>query len=207
MSESMIAFVVIALVIELTPGPNMGYLVMTSLAHGRKLGLAQVAGIALGLAIAGAVSALGLNRLFTLWPAFYEILRWAGLAYLLYLSFDAWRESKPSADPDNPPAALSAKRYALRGIISNLLNPKAYIFYVSVLPEFYGGSTALWQQSVVLTCLYVAIATTIHMGLVFAASHLRPMLVNRAGMTLLARGFSLSLAAIAVWLFVSTQRG
>jgi threonine/homoserine/homoserine lactone efflux protein len=206
MNEIMVAFLVTALVIELTPGPNMGYLVMTSLAHGRRLGLAQVAGIALGLALAGTFSALGLNRLFALWPPSYEILRWGGFAYLLYLSFDAWRESFPLADPDNPPLALPAGRYALRGLVSNLLNPKAYLFYVSVLPEFYSGHWPRWQQSFLLSGLYVIVATAIHLGLVFTASHLRPLLLNRAGMTLLGRGFALSLAGIAVWLFVSTHR-
>ena len=87
----MLAFLLASLLIELTPGPNMTWLAALGASRGRTAALAAVAGIALGLAFAGAVAGIGLSALIASQPWLIDGLRWAGALYLLYLAYDAWR--------------------------------------------------------------------------------------------------------------------
>src|SRR6185312_12391866 len=119
-------------------------------------GIAAVVGIAIGLSVYGAAAALGLGAIIDSSRFLYETLRWAGVAYLLWLAWDAWtaeREvaSKSAPNPDVPP--WPAFR---RGLITNLLNPKAAVFYIAMLPEFIrdDGRTVL-MQTVILSSVYV----------------------------------------------------
>jgi threonine/homoserine/homoserine lactone efflux protein len=201
-----LAFALTALIVELTPGPNMGYLVMTALTRGRATALVQVAGIALGLLLAALLSALGLSRLFELWPPAYEIVRWIGIGYLLWLAYDAWCEAaKPelSTEADE----TTRLRFFLRGLYSNLLNPKAYIFYVSVIPSFFTSHSSVWLQAASLGLIYLIIATAIHLLLVVLAGHLQPYFVQRTGRAWLGRAMAFSLVLIALWMIISTHRG
>lgn len=96
----LLGFAITALIIELTPGPNMAWLALLSATEGRKAGLAATAGIAVGLLLIAAVSALGLAALIDNHPAIYETLRWAGALFLLYLAWEGWRaagESSPAS--------------------------------------------------------------------------------------------------------------
>ena len=157
------AFALTCVIIEITPGPNMTYLAALSLSNGMRTGFAAVAGIALGLLAYGVIAALGLAALIDSSPLLYGVLRWTGVAYLLWLAWESWaseREAAPEAiggDDGRPGLAFR------RGLITNLLNPKAAVFYVAVLPEFVqvdGGPVVL--QTLLLSVVYVAIATAIH---------------------------------------------
>src|SRR5262245_32737332 len=88
---TLLAFAGTCLVVELTPGPNMAYLAVLSADKGRRAGFAAVAGIAVGLLIVGVGAALGLAALVASSRWLYEILRWCGAFYLLWLAWDAWR--------------------------------------------------------------------------------------------------------------------
>jgi threonine/homoserine/homoserine lactone efflux protein len=203
--NAFLAFSLTALVIELTPGPNMGYLVMTALTKGRATALVQVAGIALGLLLAGLLSALGLSRLFDIWPPSYEIVRWVGIGYLLWLAYDAWRDAAaPKAGLEGD--EMTRLRFFLRGLYSNLLNPKAYLFYVSVMPGFFTSKTSVWIQGLSFGLIYLVIATAVHLMLVGLAGHLQPYFAKRAGMVWLGRAMAMSLVLIAMWMIVSTHR-
>src|SRR5262249_61915030 len=86
----LLAFALTALIIEITPGPNMTYLAALSLSSGMRTGFAAVAGIAIGLMTYGIVAALGLAALIDSSPLLYGILRWGGVVYLLWLAWGAW---------------------------------------------------------------------------------------------------------------------
>src|SRR5262245_59626176 len=109
----------------------MAYLAALSLSRGARAGIAAVAGITLGLAIFGLAAALGVATLLEPSTVLYETLRWAGVAYLLWLAWEGWTSerdvtSDASATPGDTPW------YAFRrGLITNLLNPKAGVFYVA----------------------------------------------------------------------------
>ena len=89
--EPAISFAFAAVLVELTPGPNMAWLALLAATEGRARGFAAVAGVALGLGLMGAAAALGLAALVQTQPQVYQALRWAGMLYLLWLALEAWR--------------------------------------------------------------------------------------------------------------------
>jgi len=198
------AFVLTSLAIEITPGPNMAYLAVLSVLRGRRAGLAAVAGIALGLLSLGLVAGLGFGSLIAETPWLYEALRWGGVAFLVYLAWDSYRESRRPLAVDDAGGKLG--QFFSRGLITNILNPKAALFYVSVLPNFMDPSGAQPGQALTLTLVYVTIATAIHTTIAIGASVVqRPLSSNRFRQW---AGFvaAIMLVAIAVWLGFATQR-
>jgi threonine/homoserine/homoserine lactone efflux protein len=197
------AFVLASVLIELTPGPNMAWLAMAAATEGRAKGFAAVVGVALGLAAIGIAGAVGAAELVQSSALVYETLRWAGIAFLFYLAWDGWRDGGSETGAD---AHDGYGRFFRRGLVTNLLNPKAAIFYVAVLPAFIDPSGAVLGQTLVLTAVYVAVATGIHAGIVGAAGFLTPILTNERRERFARRALSLMLAAVAVWFAFSTAR-
>lgn len=196
-------FVITCLIIELTPGPNMGYLAIISATVGQRAGLATTLGIALGLMIIGIAAALGLAALISNSPLLYQILRWAGVCYLLWLAWEGWR-----GENDNSPANINNAdpgKYFIRGLVTNLLNPKAGLFYVAVLPGFVDPSQPVTSQLIILSVLYVVIASAIHFTIVLLASTARKLLDDPEKNKLVRRILSLSLAGIALWFGWTTR--
>jgi threonine/homoserine/homoserine lactone efflux protein len=200
------SFILAATLIELTPGPNMAYLAQVALDRGRLAGLAVVAGVALGLAIVGAMAALGLGSVIEANEWVYQGLRWAGAGYLLWLAWDAWRSIDESERGLN---SVSDGTRALfqRGLIANLLNPKAAVFYVAMLPQFLKPDLgSLGWQLALLTAAYVLVATIIHTLVVLLADGARRNLIDEARMLAVRRVLALSLVCVAIWFLAGTAR-
>jgi threonine/homoserine/homoserine lactone efflux protein len=203
----LLAFALTCVIIEITPGPNMTYLAALSLSNGMRTGFAAVAGIALGLMTYGVTAALGLAALIDNSPVLYGLLRWAGVAYLLWLAWKSWaseRETSPDAIDGGDGRPWLAFR---RGLITNLLNPKAAVFYVAVLPEFIradGGPVVL--QTLMLSAIYVGIATAIHSAIVALAGALQATVATGHRRRAIRRALALALVGIAIWFAVSTGR-
>jgi threonine/homoserine/homoserine lactone efflux protein len=201
----LLAFALTALIIEITPGPNMTYLAALSLSGGMRTGFAAVAGIAIGLLSYGIIAALGLAAVIDNSPLLYGLLRWGGVAYLLWLAWEAWsseRETSPDATdgPDGEPWIAFR-----RGLITNLLNPKAAVFYVAVLPEFIRpGAGSVMSQTLALSAVYVTIATAIHAGIVALAGSLQSMVAASNSRRMVRRLLALALVIIAVWFALAT---
>jgi threonine/homoserine/homoserine lactone efflux protein len=198
--SSVWAFALTSLIVELTPGPNMAWLALVAAAEGRSRGYAAVAGVALGLAVVGALAASGLAALIAASPAAYQTLRLAGVAWLLWLAWEGWRgEQGDCAVEKGQPLRL----WFRRGLVTNLLNPKAAVFYIAVLPEFMpeggGLSAALW-----LSAIYVAVATAVHAGIVTVAGLAHRLLADPATERVIRRVLSLSLVGVALWMLART---
>jgi threonine/homoserine/homoserine lactone efflux protein len=201
--ETFASFVLTCFVIEVTPGPNMAYLAVLSAGHGRRAGFAAVVGIAFGLLIIGLAGSLGLAALIQSSSLAYEALRWSGVAFLLWLAWDGWS----GADDMSATQTGDDERdsvYFSRGLITNLLNPKAMVFYIAVLPTFVDRSVSVLGQTVTLTLIYVTIATSIHSAIVLLAGAARPFLEDPVRSHDVRRGLSLALAMIAIWFAFST---
>lgn len=197
------AFLATALLIELTPGPNMAWLALTSASQGRRAGLAAVAGIALGLAVLGTVSALGLAELAAASPLIFNLLRYAGVVYLLWLAWQAWSgEGEVSPGTAKDKAQLSA--WFRHGLLLNLLNPKAAVFFIAVLPTYITPDALVPPQTFALSASYVVIATAIHVSIVLLAAQAHDWLSSRARQRIIRRCFAALLAAIAIWFLIST---
>ncbi len=194
-------FAVAAILIELTPGPNMAWLALLALSRGRLTGLTAVLGVTLGLSFAGVAAAIGVSALIATTPWFFQFLRWGGSLYLIYLAFDAWRSSATVDDGDFKEPRL---RYFSQGLFSNMLNPKAYLVYAAILPQFIAPQQALLPQLATLTILYVVVATVIHAAIVSLAGSFNSLLSNPTRVKILGRIFAISLIGIAGWFFYST---
>ncbi len=200
--ETILPFALTAFLIELTPGPNMTYLALVAAQDGRRSGFATVAGVALGLAIVGVIAAFGVAQLVQSSDALYEGLRWAGIAFLLYLAWEGWTTGPEAVTGES----RSDARYFLRGLVTNLLNPKAAVFYVAVLPTFIDASQPVLQQTITLTFIYVAVATLIHSAIVVLAGTLQPFLSDPRRERIARRVLSGLLACVAIWFGWSTAR-
>jgi len=196
------AFGLTCAAIELTPGPNMGYLAIVGATDGRRSGYAAVAGVALGLALVGGAAALGLAAVINASDALFQTLRWAGVFYLVWLAWDGWQAADgPIADV---PGGTSRLRYFRRGLVTNLLNPKAAVFYVALLPGFVVEGAAILPQTLILSATFVVIATGIHLVIVTLARAARPFLEDPHRSRIVRRVLSAALALIAVWFAIDT---
>ncbi len=198
-SATLLAFFLTSLAIELTPGPNMAYLALVGVSRGRRDGFMAVLGVALGLAL---LVGIGLGSLVLENRFIYQTLRWAGAAYLVWLAYDGWREAQQEADAtDLPDRAVT---YFRRGLVTNLLNPKAALFFIAVLPGFVAPERPVLGQTTVLVAVYVAAATLIHAVIVLLAATLQPIFAQprlRRGAALV---FAVALVGVALWLLLKT---
>lgn len=205
LSPSMLfAFALTSVVIELTPGPNMGYLAVLSATEGRRSGFAATAGIALGLLIVGIAAALGLAAVISASPVLYQALRWAGILFLLWLAWEGWNEATENS-PGKTDGENEHAKYFTRGLVTNLLNPKAGLFYVAVLPGFVDPALPIVGQTILLSIVYVSIATAIHATIVGLAGTATLLLQNPIRNKLVRRIMSAVLACIAIWFGWSTR--
>lgn len=186
-------FALAVLLIELTPGPNMAWLAGLAATEGRRNGLAAVAGVAIGLLVNGALAALGLAALLATMPALWNALRLAGAAMMIWLAVEAWRGAgKPQA-----PGSGSATRPFAAGVLINLLNPKAYMFFVVVAPQFLGGELLGLRNALLLAAISTAIATAIHCAIVLAGARAQGWLADPARTRIVRRVFALVILGVA----------
>jgi threonine/homoserine/homoserine lactone efflux protein len=149
----LLAFILTSLIIEMTPGPNMAYLAVLGASRGRIAGFSAVLGVALGLALLGIAVGLGAGSLILNNRLAYESLRWAGALYLCWLAYDSWKEGRrPAASTPISPFCFVHFR---RGFVSNILNPKAALFFIAVVPEFLNGPVPTVRDLSILVSIYV----------------------------------------------------
>ena len=199
MSAGFAEFLVTAMVMELTPGPNMVWLALLAAQRGWRAGMLAVAGITLGLSLLAAASITGVAALIQTYPAVYEIIRWAGVLFLLYLAWEAWRGEPPDTQPDE------TSRHFTRGIVVNLLNPKAAAVFMVLIPSFAGGPAAAFWEILLMTGVYLGIATAAHSLIVVFAGAFQRALGDPKREKITRRCFALLLVAVAIWLAASSS--
>lgn len=196
MSPAYAEFLAAALVMELTPGPNMTWLALLAARHGRTAGLQAVAGIAAGLSVLAVLSAIGMAVVISAYPTVYEIMRWGGVLFILFLAFEAWRDERQESN------GAGHNHYFIRGFVVNLLNPKAAAVFLVMIPGFAGQIDT--RPIILMTLIYLAIATLAHALIVAFAGAFTKTLSDPARETIVRRVFALLLVAIAVWFAFST---
>jgi threonine/homoserine/homoserine lactone efflux protein len=128
-------FLVAALALNLTPGADMTYVIARSLGQGRGAGVSSAFGIAAGSFLHSVFAAIGLSALLLHSELAFQVIKYAGAAYLLYLAWKAWRSGNEAAEiAERRPAGLG--RIFLEGALTNLLNPKVALFILAFLPQF-----------------------------------------------------------------------
>lgn len=178
--STFLAFGLVSLGMVCSPGPNMIYLVSRSIAQGRKAGFLSLLGVAAGFFGHLLLTCLGLAAVFEVVPAAYVALKWAGAAYLLYL---AWQAVRPAAAPLFAPRELppdSPRRLFAMGLLTNLLNPKIAVLYVSLLPQFVDPKRgAVLAQSLALGLTQISVSLVVNTCIVLCAGSLALWLARR----------------------------
>ncbi|TCH97876.1 LysE family translocator [Roseococcus sp. SYP-B2431] len=177
--ETLLVFAAISLGMVLTPGPNMVYLVSRSISQGRLAGLLSLIGVALGFVFYMLSAALGITAFLATVPLAYDAVRFAGAAFLLYLAWQAFTgRSSPFAPRDLP--RHDARRLVAMGFLTNLLNPKIAVMYLSLLPQFIDPARGgVFGQAVALGFTQICVSVAVNAVIVMAAAHVASFLAGR----------------------------
>jgi len=206
-SSQLLPFAAVALGLVLTPGPNMIYLLSRTVCQGRRAGLVSLSGVALGFLFYMSAAALGITAIMMAVPLAYDVLRIAGACYLLWL---AWQAVRGGASPFQLRELKpdSNRRLFVMGLVTNLLNPKAAILYLSLLPQFIRPEQgSVLTQSLTLGITQIAISMTVNASLVMAAGYIAAFLAERPLWQRVQRWLmGTVLAGLAVRMLVDSRR-
>ena len=194
------AFCVASVVLAVTPGPAVFYIITRTLAQGRRAGLASMAGVALGNLGNALGAAIGLAALFAVSSLAFTVVKYAGAAYLVYLGIKALRSR-----PDTGVASLQPAAWQLAfrdGFLVALLNPKTAIFFAAFLPQFMSPEGSAIGQSVLLGATFVLIAAVTDTAYVLFAGALAPLFGRSRRVGAAGRWFTAS-AFIGLGLFTA----
>lgn len=147
----LLAFAGAGLALNLTPGADMMFTLGQGLRSGRRAAMAANAGIALGGLVQTLIAALGLGALVAAHPLAFDLIRWAGVAYLLVLAVQALRAGPVSG---REVAAQGAGRVFVQAMVVNLLNPKVILFILALLPQFIDPARPVLPQFMVLGLVF-----------------------------------------------------
>jgi threonine/homoserine/homoserine lactone efflux protein len=179
--DSLALFAVACVLLAVTPGPNLMYLISRTLCQGRGAGMVSLAGTTTGFLFYAIAAALGLTAVFVAVPVLYDVVRWAGAAYLLWLAWDAVRPHGSGglfARRDLPPARPAV--LFRTGVLTSMLNPKVALFYLALFPQFVDPARgSVLAQSLVLAAMQIVIGGVGDMLFVFAASGAARWLAER----------------------------
>jgi threonine/homoserine/homoserine lactone efflux protein len=184
-AQSLIAFVAAAGVVTLTPGLDTALVLRASAVDGRRSGAWAAAGIGAGCLVWGAAVALGLTAILAASSAAFAVIRWAGALYLLWLGVRLLIWPGRSMTLDGAPAGGSHP--FRRGLTTNLLNPKAGVFYISFLPQFIPAGVNAPAWSFLLAAIHVALALAWFAVLIAAIGRARRLLARPGVVAVLDR--------------------
>lgn len=171
---------VVALLMVLTPGPNMIYLASRSVSQGRAAGLVSLAGVATGFAVYLSAATLGLTAIFVAVPALFTAVKVAGALYLGYLAWNMLRPGGKSPFGGADQVAHRPLRLFGMGLVTNLLNPKIALMYMALIPQFIDPARgSIWLQALLLGLVQISIAVTVNGAIVVAAATISGFLTAR----------------------------
>lgn len=204
----LLVFALAALVLVLTPGPNMIYLISRSICQGPRAGLVSLAGVGAGFVVHMLAAALGVSAVFLAAPVAYDALRVGGALYLLWLAWDAVRSGggSPFAPRALPPAGT--RRLLAAGLLTSILNPKVALFYIALLPQFVDpGRGQVLIQSLILGTVQITISLTVNALFTLSAGRVARWFARHPLWLALQRWvMGVTLAALAVRLVMEERR-
>lgn len=171
--STLMLFSAAAVVLTATPGPDMLLIASRSVSQGRSAGFLTYAGIAAGTYCHAIAAALGLSQLFVTVPLAYEIVRWAGCAYLLYLAYKTIRSKSSAFAPSTGLKKLSGKRIFSEGLATNILNPKMALFVLALFPQFVDPNDSMLIQTVALASILNGIGFLVNGAVILLGTSIR----------------------------------
>jgi threonine/homoserine/homoserine lactone efflux protein len=199
--------VLASLALNLTPGPDMLYVLGRSVGQGRRAGVVSALGIGAGTLVHMTAVALGLSALLREVPAAYEAIRYAGAAYLLYLGLRAWLERGSMAVRGGGEEHVPLWRVFRQGVVTNVLNPKVALFFLAFLPQFVSPERGpVGLQIVLLGLAFDISGTAVNVGVGLAGGWLGDLLRRNPRLARAQRWFTGGVfVALAVRLALPTE--
>jgi homoserine/homoserine lactone efflux protein len=196
-----ITYFIATIILSVTPGPGVFSSISSGLHHGFRLGMWNGIGMQLSSLIWVAVVALGLGAILIASETLFNVIKWIGVAYLIYLGIVTWRSRPRAFVEDQDDHAHTAREVFMRGFLVNMTNPKGIIFFAAILPQFIDIARPQLAQYAILAATtfvvdvaimmaYTALAAKV-LGVMRNEDHLR--WVNRTlGGTFVAAGVALA---------------
>lgn len=177
---TLLTFAAAAFALALTPGPDMLLVMTRSVAQGRVAGLVTLAGITVGCYGHALLAGFSLSGVLLIAPVMFEVIRWAGAAYLLYLGVQAFRGAGGFQPPRADAPKLPLWNLFRQGLLTNLLNPKVALFFLALFPQFMrpDPDTAVWQALILAMVLSTA-GGIVNGGIALVAGRLGEWLSRR----------------------------
>jgi homoserine/homoserine lactone efflux protein len=195
-----LAFVLAVTILMLIPGPNVALIVANSVAYGPRYGLLTVAGTSSAMVLQLALTVLGMTELLGTLGAWFEWIRWIGVAYLVYLGIAQWR-APPLNLTEVAPEPKSARAMFTRALLVSLTNPKTLFFYGAFFPQFVVTGHDVGAQVAILTATFLVLAVLLDGCWALAAARARGLLAVRgrlrnriSGSLLIGAGIGLAFA-------------
>ncbi len=199
--ELFLTFIAASVLLIIIPGPNVALIVADGIAHGGRAALTTVAGTSTGIALQLAITCAGMLPLIWLLAEWFECLRWLGVAYMVFLAFQAFRS--PAVNLSTAPAASSNKRLYWRGLLVSLTNPKTMLFYAAFFPQFIDATGDRTIQLILLSSIFLVLAVLLDASYAILAGKTQKLFENplfskwrnrMSGTFLLGAAFGLGLA-------------
>jgi homoserine/homoserine lactone efflux protein len=197
------AYLVITVILFLTPGPIVTLVVTTGARRGIRAALLTVAGATTGNALLIACISFGLSWILKTSAEFFEVMRWAGAIYLVWLGVQAWRQA------GTPSEAIpsSGHVYAWRGFIVAMTNPKSIAFFTAFLPQFVDADLPVEWQLLVMCTTSIVIGAILDSGWGIAAGFGRAWFLKPQHNRLLGRISGVVLVGGGIWLSLARRPG
>ena len=196
----LLTYLLASFVLAATPGPGVFYIVARSVAHGKRAGLASVAGVAVGNFVNAAAASLGLAMIFIVSATAFNVVKYLGAVYLAYLGITMLRGLKKEPGPASTVPPQRHWRVFIDGVMVASLNPKTALFFSAFLPQFTDTTASVGRQSLVLGAVFVAIAVITDTVYACTAAALAPRLVGARRFQSVGRaGAGVGLIGLAVY--------
>jgi threonine/homoserine/homoserine lactone efflux protein len=207
-STTLLTFTIASIALALTPGPDMLLVMTRSLAQGRVAGLMTLAGITVGCYIHGLFAGLSLSGAILIAPVVFDLIRWIGAAYLIWLAIGAFRGSGGVVLPRAGMPKLAFAPLFRQGLLTNVFNPKVALFFLALFPQFMRPDPGtVVTQALVLACVLSTIGFVVNGGIALVAGRFGEFLSTRPAFVRWQNRFLGSVfAALALRLALDARR-
>ncbi|MGC9538432.1 LysE family translocator [Streptomyces sp. UG1] len=202
-----IAFLLTTLVVVATPGTGVVYTLAAGLSRGPRASVVAAFGCTLGIVPHMVATITGVAALLHASATAFQILKYAGVAYLLYMAWATLRDKEGIAVDERDAAPLSSGRVIMRGVLINILNPKLTVFFLAFLPQFVDPAEANALPSMLaLSAVFMAVTFVVFAAYGVLAASVRSHVISRPRvMTWLRRTFAGSFVALGAKLAVTAR--
>lgn len=207
-AHDVLIFTAACVLMVLTPGPNMIYLISRSICQGRAAGVTSLVGVVAGFFVHMLAAAVGLTAVFLAVPMAYEALKWAGAFYLLWMAWQAVRPGARSPFESRELVPDSSSKLVAMGFLTSVLNPKVALFYLSILPQFISPAHgSMFIQSILLGLIQISVSFTVNLLIALFAAGIAVWFVrNPLWLAVQRYVMGFVLAALAVRLMLEQRK-